>query len=188
MALSRSRVRQNVKGGGLFKITELTSGGAATTMDDAGYIESLDLVVDPTMADFVEASGSLINRIRAMEKDTIKVVLQQSTADEINLVLTAAGKFFHAYYQVLLDNPTATYQEFYWPLVKIDPGLTLKYGGGGKRLVELNMTVLMPAGAVTIAPSGLSVVAGSYFTMADTATTPLGQITTAVGTIYSAAL
>ncbi len=189
MALGKSRVRINAKGRGiLLKVYELASGGAATTMSDIGYVESVELVDEPAMQEAVDAAGDMANAVEGSRKVTVKAVLQQSSADEIALVNTAADKFFHLYLQVKADNPTVTYQEAYLPLVKITSALTLNYSANNVRKIEVTFTALMPKGAVSVAPSGLNVAAGLYYVIVDTATTALGQVTTATGTIYTAAV
>lgn len=189
MALGKSRVRINAKGGGiLIKATALTSGGALTTMDDLGYVESVELTDEPSIQEAVDAAGAMANAIEGSRKVTVKAVLLQSSYDEINLVNTAEGKFFHLYIQVKQDNPTVTYQEAYLPLCKITSSLTLGYQANNTRKIEVMFTALMPKGAVTVTPSGLNVAAGLYYVLVDTATTALGQVTTANGTIYTAAV
>jgi len=189
MALGKSRVKINAKGRGiLLKLYELVSGGAVQTMSDLGYVESVELMDEPAMQEAVDAAGDMANVVEGSRKVTVKAVLLQSSYDEANLVNTAADKFFHLYIQVKLDNPTATYQEAYLPLVKLTSSLVLSYGANSTRKIEVMFTALMPKGAVSVTPSGLNVAAGSYYTLVDTATTALGQVTTATGTIYTAAV
>lgn len=189
MALGKSRVRINAKGGGiLLKAYELASGGAVTAMNDLGYVESVELMDEPSMQEAVDAAGAMANAVEGSRKVTVKAVLMQSGYDEINLVNTAEGKFFHVYLQVKQDNPTVTYQEAYIPLAKITSALTLSYQANNTRKIEVVFTALMPKGAVSVTPAGLNVAAGLYYVLVDTATTALGQVTTATGTIYTAAV
>ena len=189
MALGKSRVRINAKAKGLlFKIEELVSGGSTTTMSDAGYVESARIGDDHQMVDITDASGDFINDLVGKRTCRLEVVLLQTAKDELDLIANAAGKFFHAYLQVQLDNPTVYFQEWYFPLVKIKPGYNLPFQAGEKRTVTLMLSVLKAKGAVDITPNGLDVAADALFSMAETATTALGQVTTANGTVYTAAV
>jgi hypothetical protein len=189
MALGKSRLRINARGRGiLVKAYELTSGGAITTMSDLGYVESAELMDEPNMVESVDAAGDMAQIIEGSRKATLKVVLKQTTYDEINFVNGSTDKLYHVYLQVKLDNTTTTYQEVYIPLARITGNLTLSYANSTERKIELVFTALMPKGVVTVTPAGLSVPAGYYYTLADTATTALGQVTTANGTVYTAAV
>ncbi len=189
MALGKSRVKTNAKAKAiLFKIEELVSGGSTQTMSDAGYVESVRIGDEHEMVEITDAAGDFINELVGKRTCRLEVALLQSGKDELDLPALAADKFYHAYLQVQLDNPTVTYQEWYFPLVKIKPGYDLPFRAGEKRLVTLNIAVLMPKGAVDVTPNGFDVAAGTLFVMAETATTALGQVTTANGTVYTAAV
>jgi len=182
----RNRINSRAKAYSL-KLYELASGGAVTAMSDIGYIESAELVDEPSLVESVDAAGDLVNSIVGSQKATLKVVLKQTSYDEINLVNTAGDKPFHVYLQVKLDDPTTTFQELYIPLAKITSPLTLSYAAGTERKIEITFTMLMPKGTVTVTPAGLSVAAGKYYALVDTAATALGAPTTANGTVYTAA-
>jgi hypothetical protein len=186
MALGKDRTRINVKGGGLFKIEEITSGGVLTSMRDLGFIQSCDFTDVHSMVESVSADGKLLNNQSGGNKPEMSVVLMQTTADEINLLANLQNKLYHVYYQVLLDGPTVRYQEIYAPCCRISQGLTLKFASATMRTLEVKVSILWPKTAVTVTPAGLSVPAGQYYTIAETATTPLGEVTTATGTIYTA--
>ena len=188
MALARSRVRINVKGGGILKVEELTSGGAVATMSDLGYLTKVDISDTPGMVESVAADGILVNAQRGSQKVVFKGVLKQTTADEINLLKNASGKFYHVYYQVELSNPTLTYQEFYAPLCIIVPGPTLSFASETERTIEITIIVLAPKGNVTVTPAGFNITLPAIYTLVDTAAAALGQVTTTNGTIYTAAV
>ncbi len=189
MALGKSRVRMNAKAKGLLvKLEELTSGGALTTMQDLGYAEQVQIGDEHTMVDIQDATGDMINSLKGSRKCSIDITLLQSGKDELDLVANADGKFYHLYVQVQEDNPTVTFQEWYFPLVKIQPGYQQNFQAGNKRTVPIKIVALMPKGAVSVTPSGFNTAANVLFTMAETATTALGQVTTANGTIYTAAV
>lgn len=189
MALGKSRVRMNAKAKGLlFKIEELASGGSTITMSDVGYVESVRIGDDHGMVEIADATGDLINELSTKRTCRLEVVLLQTAKDELDVLANAESKFYHAYIQVQLDNPTVYYQEWYFPLVKVRAGYDLTFRSGEVRKVTLNIAVLMPKGAVDVTPNGFDVSAGTLFVMAETATTALGQVTTANGTVYTAAV
>jgi hypothetical protein len=188
MALGRNRTRINIKGGGLFKIEQIASGGALTSMRDVGFIKSVDFEDAHNMVESVSADGKFLNIQSGGNKPTMTVVLLQTTADEIGLLANLQNLLWHCYYQVLLDGPVVTYQEIYAPCCRITQGLTLKYASATERTLELKVSILWPKATVTVTPAGLSVPFGSSYTVVETATTPLGEVTTATGTIYTAAV
>jgi hypothetical protein len=187
MANERNRSRFSVKGGGLLKSAVVASGGALTTMDDLGYLESTDFTVDRKMIEYTDESGSLVNVVSGGEDWRIKTVLMQVGIDEINLILSQGAAYRHFYYCAYLDM-LAKYQEIYIPLGRIISPLNLSFKAGEKRNIPIEIVALMPKGAVTVTPAGLNVPAGAYGVIVETATTALGQVTTSTGTIYTAAV
>jgi hypothetical protein len=188
MALGKNRTRINIKGGGLLKIEEITSGGALTTMRDVGFIKSVNFTDDHAMVESVSADGKFLNNQSGGNKPSLVVTLLQTTIDEINLLKDIVNRLYHVYYQVLLDGPVVTYQELYMPCCRISQGLVLNFASATERTLELKVSVLWPKGVVTVTPAGLSVPVGSSYTVAETLTTPLGEVTTTTGTIYTAAV
>jgi hypothetical protein len=188
MALQKLRTRINVKGGNLFKIEEITSGGALTTMRDVGFIQSVQWGDEHNMVESISADGKLLNVQSGGNKPTITVVLKQTSIDEINLVKDIVNRLYHVYYQVLLDTPVVTYQEFYAPCCRISQGMVLNFASATERTIELKVSALWPKGAVTVTPAGLSTAANESYKVAETLTNPLGEVTTSTGTIYTAAV
>jgi hypothetical protein len=189
MALGKSRVKISARGRGItLKAYELLTGGSQATMTDLGYVSSVELVDDPGTVESVDAAGDMVQALEGARKVTLKAVLKQTSYDEIALVNTAADKFFHVYLLIKEDNPTVTWQEVYIPIAKITSALTLSFQSATERTIEVVFTALMPKGAVTTTPAGLSVAAGLYYILVDTATTALGQVTSTNGTIFTAAV
>lgn len=188
MALAKNRNSINVKGVEDFKLREITSGGAETTMLSIGEVKAVVITDEASMVESVTSQGDYANTQRGSQKVTLKVTLLQSSTDEITLLNNASGKYYHAYVVAKLSNPTVTYQEWYFPICKIKPGAVLNFASATERTIECEITVLMPKGAVTVTPSGLNVAANTYYTFVETATTALGQVTTAAGTVYTAAV
>lgn len=185
MALGKNRQTFSNKGGGLLKLRELTSGGALTTMEDIGYLSESGLNIDPKMVEHVDERGFVINALSGGEEWRWKSTLMQVSIDEINTLKTAQNKFFHLYYKSAAL-PNGNIQEIYIPLVKIVNVLELSFKND-KRTIEVEFLALMPKGAVTVTPSGFNVPADSYGTIVENASA-LGEVTTANGTIYTAAV
>lgn len=185
MALGKDRNRINVKGVEDFRLYELTSGGSATTMLSVGEVESVEITDESSMVESANSQGQQVNTQRGSQKVRLKVVLKQSSKEEIDLVRNAEGKYYHCYARAKLSNPTVYYQEWYFPLCKIKPAITLEFKSETERTITLEITVLMPKGAVNVTPSALNVSSGNYYSFAETATTAVGEVTTANGTVYS---
>lgn len=184
MALAKDRTRFSVKGFISIKVKQITSGGADTTMDFLGYSENTDFMVDHEMVDFRDEEGKLRHRLSSAETWRKTINLLQVGIDEINLLKSANGKFFHLYAIAQLIN--GNYQEIYMPLVTINPKIDLKFAPG-KRTLPVEVTALMPKGAVNVTPSAFNVPADAYGVIIENASAQ-GEITTATGTIYSAAV
>lgn len=184
MALAKDRLRFAVKGFISIKVKELTSGGAATTMDFLGYTESTDFMIDHEMVEYRDEEGYLRHRLSSQETWRKTIQLLQLGIDEINLLKTANGKFFHVYGVARLVN--GNYQEIYMPLCTISPKVDLKFLAG-KRSMPVEITALMPKGAVTVTPADYNVAADTYGVIIENAAAK-GEITTATGTIYTAAV
>jgi hypothetical protein len=185
MALQKDRTRLNVKGGGLLKIRQLTSGGAETTMLDVGYLDETTFTIEGDFTVSQSEDGQVVEALTSGEVVKIKSVLKQSTKDEIDVIATAEGKYFHAYYYCVLGN--GNYQEIYIALCKINPNLSLEYKRGTERKVPIEIVALTPKGTVTVTPSAFNTTPPAVFVMTE-AGSAYGQVTTATGTIYSAAV
>lgn len=185
MANIKSRDRFNVKGGGLLKSAVIASGGALVTMDDLGYLDESGIMIDPGMVQWDDERGFVINSIPGVETWKFTANLMQSSIDEINLVKNGWNWYRHFYYYVKLAN--GLFQEMYIPLAKIINSLDLKYKAPDKRLVKVEILALMPKGVVTVVPAELSVPADAYGIIIENAAAK-GEVTTATGTIYTAAV
>jgi hypothetical protein len=183
MANQKDRERFAVKGGGIAKIKEVASGGAFTTMDFIGYTEETDILIDQDMVEFKDERGFLINLVSSGEMWKVTIQLLQVGIDEINLLKTAANKYFHFYYQAQLRN--GNYQEVYIPLCKIMPKVPLNFKPG-KRSIPVEIVALMPKGAITSSPADYNVPADAYGVIIENAAAK-GEIVTNTGTLYTAA-
>jgi hypothetical protein len=183
MALQKDRERFAVKGGGIAKVKEVASGGTFTTMDFIGYAEETDIMIDQDMVEFKDERGFLINLVSSGETWKVTIQLLQVGIDEINLLKTAANKYFHFYYQAQLRN--GNYQEVYIPFCKIMPKVPLNFKPG-KRSIPVEIVALMPKGAVNVTPSDYNVPADAYGVIIENAAAK-GEVTTSTGTIYTAA-
>ena len=186
MALGKDRQKFSNKGGGEVRIAELTSGGAATTMDIVGFVDESGLNIDPKMVQWDDERGFVINSLDAGEEWRFKTKLMQSSIDEINLIKNSRNKYYHLYYKSAAF-PNGNIQEVYIPLVKIISVLDLPFKRGEKRMIEVEFLALMPKGAVNVTPAGFNVAADTYGVIVENADA-LGQVTTPTGTIYTAAV
>jgi hypothetical protein len=152
-----------------------------------GYIQETDLIIDRKMTEYVHEDGTIVNVISAGEDWRLKPVLYQVGIDEINLILAQGSAYRHFYYKAYMPG-IDKFQEIYIPLARILSPLNLKFKAGERRNIPLEIVALMPKGAVSVTPAGLSVPADAYGVIVETATTALGQVTTATGIIYTAAV
>jgi hypothetical protein len=187
MSIARNRDRFAVKGGGLLKTAVIASGGALTSMDDMGYLQETDLVIDRKMLEYTHEDGTIVNVISGGEDWRLKPVLYQVGIDEINLIVAQGSSYRHFYYKAYMPG-IDKFQELYIPLARIISPLNFKFKAGERRNIPLEIVALMPTGAVSVTPAGLNVPAGAYGVIVETATTALGEVTTATGTIYTAAV
>lgn len=160
MALEKSRLRINVKGGGTLRIREL-SPTPSNTFLDVGYVTTDTLLDEPTMVDSIDEVGNFIDTKSGAQKVTWKTVLKQTSIDEINLLKNAVGKYYDLFYSVLLANGNT--QEFRVWLGKIKPILTLEFAAATERKIEVEITALMPKATFTTTPTDYNVTAGNYY-------------------------
>jgi len=185
MTLQKSRDSFNVKGGGLLKTAVLASGGSFAVMDDVGYLDQTDIKFDPGMVQWEDERGFVINALPGTENWTLTTNLMQSSINEISLIQGGWSAYRHFYYYVKLAN--GNFQEMYLPLCKIISPLEVQYKAPNKRILKLEIQVLMPKGLVTVTPAGLSVPDSTYGVIVENSAA-LGQVTTTSGTIYTAAV
>lgn len=166
MALEKSRLRLNVKGGGTLRIREL-SPTPSNTFLDVGYVTSDIILDEPTMVDSVDEMGNFIDTKSGAQKVTWKAVLKQTSIDEINLLKNAVGKYYDLFYSVLLSNGST--QEFRVWLCKLKPLLNLEFAAATERKLEVEFTALMPKGTFTATPTEYNVTAGAYYVVIENA-------------------
>lgn len=182
MALGRDRQRVNVKGGGLWKTEILETGGVLAVMVDIGYMDQTNWSIDRLMQKIVDEKGNVIHVLSGGEDWTFTLILKQTSIDEINFA--RGDEFRHFYYQVKLSN--GRYQEVYIPLAKVISTTELEFKAPNERKLSVTVQALMPKGAVTVVPAGLSVPADAYGVIVENAA-PVGSVTTTNGDVYTAA-
>ena len=186
MALEKNRSRINVVGGGLLKLEQIASGGALQTMRDTGHLVKVNLNDKHAMVKSVDIQGSLVHVQSGGRDVEIDVELKQSSSDEIGLLIAAPNKFYHIYYQVYLPD-SGRYQELYAPCCIINPNLSLAFDAGKERIIPMKIHCLAPKGDVAVTPSDFNITAPAPYILIESAAAK-GQITTAPGTIWTAAV
>lgn len=154
MALQKDRSRINVKGGGDLRLRELKP-TASDTFLKIGNIKGTDFIDEHTMVESIDDAGNYIDTNSGARKFTIKTVLMQSSADEINLMRNAVGKYYELYYKVRLQN--GNYQEFSIAVGKIKPGMVLAMKSATERDIELEIYGLAPNADLARTPTAYNV-------------------------------
>jgi len=139
MALGKSRIKTNIKGGGALKLRML-SPTPADTFSDAGYLNSTDVDDVRNMMESSDERGLVIDYLEGSSAPVLRSVLKQSGIDEITLVKDADGKYYEAYYAVTTKEGKV--QEYDFFIVKIKPGAVLKFAAATERTIELEMHML----------------------------------------------
>lgn len=184
MALSRDRTRINVKGGGLAKIREI-SPTQTDGLSDLGYLGGSDVNDEHNVIEIVDETGSLIDALSGGQKAYMKTVLKQTSADEINLLRNAVGKYYDFYYYAKLNN--GRFQELSAIPCKIKPGQVLSYKSATERTIEVTIYFLNPKAAATRAPVAYNVIADQPYVLIEgaAATGVPTEITTTFTTLIS---
>lgn len=163
MAISRTRTRINVKGGGKFQLRQI-SPTPSNTFLDAGYLKSTKIADEFAMADISDAHGDYIEYLPTGEKFIATIELLQTGIDEVNLQKNADGIYYDCYYSVLLANGNT--QEWSIPLCKLKVGYVLDMKPG-ERILGMEMHALAPVGAFTRTPTAFNVVALVPYTLTE---------------------
>lgn len=156
LALARDRTRISVKGGGLAKIREISPSQVDAFLD-LGYLSGSDINDEHNVLEIIDEAGNLIDALSGGQKSYIKTMLKQSSADEINLLKNAAGKYYDFYYYAKLNN--GRFQELTAIPCKIKPGPVLSFKSATERTIEVTIYFLAPKAAATRAPIGYNVTA-----------------------------
>lgn len=166
LALSRDRLRQNVRGGGLAKLREIYPTPSDTFLD-LGYLNGTDLTDDHNMIEITDEAGNFIDTLSGSQKAMMKTVLTQSSIDEVLLRKNARAKYYDLYYSVLLANGNT--QEVSAGIVKIKAGGNLEFKSGTLRGIELEIYFLAPKGDFTRTPVDYNIVAPAPYVIIENA-------------------
>ena len=171
MALAKSRLKTNVRGGGLLKIRELNPSPSDTWLD-VGYLGGTDLDDAHDMIVSKDERGLVIDFLSGGEEPVLKSVLKQSGIDEITLVKLCAGKYYEGYYKAVTAE--GKIQELEIPICKIKPGPVLKFAGATERTIDLELHMLAVASdsSITRAPTDYNMdpAVNRYFVLLENAT------------------
>ncbi len=187
MALGKSRIKTNVKGGGLLKLRMLHP-TPADTFSDAGFLGGTNLEDTRNMVDVMDERGLSIEYLEGSSSPVIRSVLKQSGIDEINLVKDADGKYYEAYYVVKTNE--GKYQEIDMGVVKIKPGAVLSFQAATERTIELEIHMLAVAtigSTITRTPAGynMDTTVNPYYVLVENSSA-LGAPTDAGATVKTA--
>lgn len=168
MALQKSRLRINIKGGSTFKCREI-SPTPTDTFTDFGYLTSLEFHDAVEMTEASDPTGNLINSLAGDRKVTFTVTLMQTSKEEIDAVSALADKYYDVIYHVQLNEATK-YQHLSMPCVKFNPSVELVYSSGTMREIKLSGYALAPKANYTRTPTSYNVTANVPYVFLDDTT------------------
>jgi hypothetical protein len=186
LALARSRIRQDVNGGGILKAREIYP-TASDVWLDLGYLGGTDLGDEHSVIKWIDEAGNVINAQSGQREAGIKSILQQSGIDEINLLKNARGKYYDVYYYKK-NLETGTIQEISAAICKLKPGPVLSMKSNSQRTLALEIYFLAPKAAFTRTPAGFNVVADEPYVIAEQASVALGAPTDTAATMAATIL
>lgn len=167
MALARNRTRQDVNGGGILKLREI-SPTASDTFLDAGYLGGSDLGDEHSIIKWIDEVGNVINAQSGQREAGIKSVLQQSGIDEINLLKNARGKYYDVYYYKK-NLESGLIQELSAGICKLKPGPVISMKSNTQRTLALEIYFLAPKAAFTRTPTDYNIVADEPYVLIENA-------------------
>lgn len=185
MANQKDRKRINVKGGGLLYARELDP-TPSNTYVELGYLDSSELDDMISMVGDIDEAGILPNSVEGSQVAKFRTVLKQSSADEINFLRNATGKFLELYYRVLLAN--GYYQEVSIPLARVNPSVNLKFAAGTERKISVEFFCLAPKAAYTRGVTAFNVVKDQPYVLIDGASATFNTSNTEASALAAAVL
>ena len=186
MALARDRLRQDINGGGLLKIREI-SPTPVDTWFDLGFLGGTDFGDEHAIIKWIDEVGNVINAQSGQREAGIKSILTQTSIDEINLLKNARGKYYDLYYYKK-NLETGKIQEISACCCKLKPGPVLSMKANSQRTLALEIYFLAPKAAFTRTPTGFNVVADEPYVIAEQAVTPLGAPSDTASSLATAVL
>jgi hypothetical protein len=186
MALARDRLRQDINGGGLLKIREI-SPTPVDTWFDLGFLGGTDFGDEHAIIKWIDEVGNVINAQSGQREAGIKSILTQTSIDEINLLKNARGKYYDLYYYKK-NLETGKIQEISACCCKLKPGPVLSMKANSQRTLALESYFLAPKAAFTRTPTGFNVVADEPYVIAEQAVTPLGAPSDTASSLATAVL
>jgi hypothetical protein len=186
MALQRLRTRQDVNGGGILKVRQISPTPADPFLD-LGYLGGTDLGDEHSILKWIDEVGNVINAQSGQREAGIKSILQQTSIDEINLLKNARGVYYDVYYYKK-NLETGTIQELSACICKLKPGPVLSMKSNSQRTLALEIYFLAPKAAFTRTPTGFNVVADEPYVIAEQASVALGAPSDTASTLATAVL
>jgi hypothetical protein len=186
LALARDRTRQDVNGGGLLKVRQISPTPADPWLD-LGFLGGTDFGDEHSIIKWIDEVGNVINAQTGQREAGIKSILYQTSIDEINLLKNARGQYFDVYYYKK-NLETGKIQEISACCCKLKPGPVLSMKSNSQRTLALEIYFLAPKAAFTRTPIGFNVVADEPYVIAEQASTPLGAPTDTASSLATAVL
>jgi len=186
MALARDRTRQDLNGGGVLKVRQISPTPADPFLD-LGYLGGTDLNDEHSIIKWIDEVGNVINAQSGQRECGIKAILHQTSIDEINLLKNARGVYYDIYYYKK-NLETGKIQEISACCCKLKPGPVLSMKANSQRTLVLEIYFLAPKGAFTRTPAGFNVVADEPYVIAEQASTPLGAPSDTASSLATAVL
>jgi hypothetical protein len=167
MALARDRTRQDLNGGGLLKLREISPTPSDTFLDP-GYLGGTDFGDEHSVIKWIDEVGNVINAQTGQREAGIKGVLQQTSLDEINLLKNARGKYYDVYYYKK-NFETGKIQELSACCCKLKPGPVLSMKSNTQRTLALEIYFLAPKAAFVRTPTDYNVTADEPYVLIENA-------------------
>lgn len=165
MSLGKNRKRINLRGGGTLQIREL-SPSPSDQFVNVGYLASSKLMNEHAIITTTDENGNLVETSSGSRTVRWETVLQQTGADEIDLLRNAEGKYYEAYYAVKTGG-NALVQEISLPLCRIKPGPVLEFAAGTGRSLQLTLYALAPKGSAVRSPVAYNIGAGEPYILVE---------------------
>lgn len=185
MAVTRSRLGMNVRGGSTVWMREIYP-TPSDTFVDMGILEKFVVNDEHNMVEGIDAAGLLQDAETGGQRVLLSIILKQSDKDLIDFMRVAAGRYYDLYYPVLGTN--SKWQEWSVPLVKIRPGVgELTFAAATPRVITIPAYALPPKAAFTRTPTAFNCVVNQQYYLSEQ-TSAVGKPTDTASALATAIL
>jgi hypothetical protein len=185
MALAKDRKRLNVRGGGALYVRELDPTPSNTYLL-LGYLSKTDFNDEHQMVGDVDEAGVLPDSKSGSQVFKLATELKQTSIDEIQLLNTAAGKYFEGIYVVTLANGRV--QELSIPLIRLNPTLKMAFAAATERRIPLEIIGLAPKAAYTRGVVAFNVVLNQPYVLVEGSSATFNMSNTEASALATAIL